>query len=177
MFHGSFVLLVAVGAAIVLAPGAPLGIATVGVHTLAGVLLPSATVFLLLLCNDPAVLGPWTNPRWLNVIATAIVAVLIELSALLIVTTLFPDLDIRALAVGLAAVLVAVLVGLAVSARPLRRESEAERPSHADRLHWTMPPCTGCRRPNGPGLAPSRSSCCAPTCCSRRSCCSSSSPN
>jgi hypothetical protein len=31
------------------------------VQTLAGVLLPSATVFLLLLCNDTAVLGPWAN--------------------------------------------------------------------------------------------------------------------
>ena len=32
-------------------------------QTLAGVLLPSATVFLLLLCNDRAVLGPWVNAR------------------------------------------------------------------------------------------------------------------
>ena len=30
-------------------------------QTLAGVLLPSATVFLLLLCNDRPVLGPWVN--------------------------------------------------------------------------------------------------------------------
>ena len=30
------------------------------VQTLAGVLLPSATAFLLL-CNDRAVLGPWVN--------------------------------------------------------------------------------------------------------------------
>jgi len=30
----------------------------VGVQTLAGVLLPSCTLFLLLLCNDRAVLGP-----------------------------------------------------------------------------------------------------------------------
>jgi len=33
-----------------------------GVQALAGVLLPSATVFLLLLCNDKAVLGPWVKP-------------------------------------------------------------------------------------------------------------------
>ena len=41
-----------------LAPGVPLGLLTEGVQTLAGVLLPSAVVFLLLLCNDKAVLGP-----------------------------------------------------------------------------------------------------------------------
>ena len=43
------------------APGSPLGLLTIAVQTLAGVLLPSATVFLLLLCNDKAVLGPWVN--------------------------------------------------------------------------------------------------------------------
>ena len=31
---------------------------------LAGLLLPSASVFRLLLCNDREVLGPWINPRW-----------------------------------------------------------------------------------------------------------------
>ena len=57
-----------------LIPGAPLGVITTAVQALAGVLLPSATVFLLLLCNDRAVLGPWRNPGWLNVLATVIVA-------------------------------------------------------------------------------------------------------
>jgi Mn2+/Fe2+ NRAMP family transporter len=51
--------LVALAAALVLTPGTPLGLLTNAVQTLAGVLLPSATVFLLLLCNDRAVLGPW----------------------------------------------------------------------------------------------------------------------
>ena len=48
--------------AIVLIPGAPLGVITESVQALAGVLLPSASVFLLLLCNDREVLGPWRNP-------------------------------------------------------------------------------------------------------------------
>ena len=34
---------------------------TEAVQALAGVLLPSASVFLLLLCNDREVLGPWRN--------------------------------------------------------------------------------------------------------------------
>src|SRR6202035_5551810 len=71
-FHASFAALVALAAAIVLIPGAPLGTLTTAVQALAGVLLPSATVFLVLLCNDKAVLGPWTNPRWVNGIAAAI---------------------------------------------------------------------------------------------------------
>ena len=54
-------MLIAGAAAIVLIPGAPLGVITIAVQALAGVLLPSATVFLLLLCNDREVLGPWRN--------------------------------------------------------------------------------------------------------------------
>lgn len=77
-------------ATIVLIPGAPLGIVTTGVQALAGVLLPSALVFLLLLCNDRAVLGPWVNARWLNAIAATVVAVLLVLSGLLTISTLFP---------------------------------------------------------------------------------------
>ena len=45
-------------ATVVLIPGSPLGLLTEGVQVLAGVLLPSASVFLLLLCNDQEVLGP-----------------------------------------------------------------------------------------------------------------------
>ena len=63
--------IVGLAAAIVLIPGAPLGLITTAVQALAGVLLPSATVFLLLLCNDKAVLGPWVNRPWLNVVADA----------------------------------------------------------------------------------------------------------
>ena len=57
-----FAVLIVGAAAIVLIPGAPLGVITEAVQALAGVLLPSASVFLLLLCNDREVLGPWRNP-------------------------------------------------------------------------------------------------------------------
>ncbi|WP_425276302.1 hypothetical protein [Streptomyces carpinensis] len=72
--------MVALAAAIVLIPRAPLGLITTAVQALAGLLLPSASVFLLLLCNDRAVLGPWVNPRWLNTLAAVIIAVLLTLS-------------------------------------------------------------------------------------------------
>ena len=57
-FYALYGGLIAAAAAIVLIPGSPLGLLTEGVQVLAGVLLPSATVFLLLLCNDKEVLGP-----------------------------------------------------------------------------------------------------------------------
>ena len=47
-------------------------------QTLAGVLLPSATVFLLLLCNDREVLGPWANGRASNLVTGTVIAVIIS---------------------------------------------------------------------------------------------------
>jgi hypothetical protein len=72
------------------------------------VLLPSAAVFLLLLCNDREVLGPWVNQRWLNILASIIIGVLLTLSGTLVVSTVFPALNVTGIAVVLA---IALLVG------------------------------------------------------------------
>ncbi len=61
-FYGAFTGMVVLAAGIVIIPGAPLGLITTSVQALAGVLLPSATVFLLMLCNDKQVLGPVDQP-------------------------------------------------------------------------------------------------------------------
>src|SRR6202171_990506 len=90
-FYAIYSLLVVAAAAVVLIPHAPLGVITLAVQVLAGVLLPSATVFLLLLCNDKAVLGPWANTRLLNVFTGAVIAVLVVLSVILTVSVLFPE--------------------------------------------------------------------------------------
>src|SRR5487761_867251 len=84
--------LIAVAAALALTPGTPLGLLTNAVQTLAGVLLPSATVFLLLLCNDKAVLGPWVNSRILNLFTGMVIGVLLLLSVILTASVLFPDM-------------------------------------------------------------------------------------
>jgi len=102
-FYGVYFALILVAAALVLTPGTPLGLLTNAVQTLAGVLLPSATVFLLLLCNDKAVLGPWVNSKALNLFTGAVVAVLVMLSIILTASVLFPDMD--------AEWMIAILVG------------------------------------------------------------------
>jgi hypothetical protein len=61
---------------------------------LAGVLLPSATVFLLLLCNDEEVLGPWVNSRGMNIFTAAIIAVG-DPSLVLTAGVLYPNLDAK----------------------------------------------------------------------------------
>jgi Mn2+/Fe2+ NRAMP family transporter len=94
-FYAVYAGTIAAAATIVLIPGSPLGLLTEGVQTLAGVLLPSATVFLLLLCNDREVLGPWVNGRKTNLFAGAVVGVLISLSVILTASVLFPRISSR----------------------------------------------------------------------------------
>jgi NRAMP (natural resistance-associated macrophage protein)-like metal ion transporter len=137
-FYGSYSLLVLAAAAIVLIPNAPLGLLTLAVQALAGVLLPSATVFLLLLCNDRQVLGPWVNPRWLNIVASLIVGVLLMLSLVLVVTVLFPDLD-GTLVAGVLGAATVIGVG-AVIVPQLRGQRSLEPVAVRERNTWRMPP-------------------------------------
>jgi NRAMP (natural resistance-associated macrophage protein)-like metal ion transporter len=150
-FYASFTLMVAAAAGIVLIPGAPLGLITTSVQALAGVLLPSATVFLLLLCDDREVLGPWVNPPWLNAIASVIVGVLIELSLILMASTMFPGVDVRTLFVCLSIVLALGLIamgGYALAHRGPAEESLTGAEISREKRHtWTMPPLALLERP------------------------------
>jgi Mn2+/Fe2+ NRAMP family transporter len=92
VFYAFYVGLIALGAALVIIPGVPLGQLTNLVQTLAGVLLPGATVFLMLLCNDKAVLGPWVNSRRGNLFTAAIITGLVLLSIILTSSVIFPDI-------------------------------------------------------------------------------------
>ncbi|WP_460722637.1 Nramp family divalent metal transporter [Nocardia heshunensis] len=143
-FYLSYIAMVAVAAAIVLIPGAPLGLITTAVQALAGLLLPSASVFLLLLCNDPQVLGPWVNKTWLNIVAGVIVAVLLLLSGILMATTLFPDLDVVRTSEYLVVALVVLAVVTVGVLRFLQRRSPAPAPAptfdRSEKEHWRMPP-------------------------------------
>ena len=148
-FYASFAGLVAVAAAIVLVPHAPLGLITVGVQALAGVLLPSAAVFLLLLCNDTAVLGPWVNKLWLNAVTTLIIGVLLVMSLILVVTTALPTINVTVLALVLGGALFASL-GAAGITLALRRAGGAAATPALPRAHregWRMPPLALLGRP------------------------------
>ena len=154
-FYGVYALQIAFAAAIVLIPGAPLGTVTEYVQVLAGVLLPSATLFLLLLCNDQGVLGPWVNRVWLNVVTGVIIAVLVVLSLILTLNVLFPSIDVPTMTAVLFAAMGVTLavggVGALVRRRRLRRVGQAVDPlaavRHLDRSTWRMPPLALVSRP------------------------------
>jgi NRAMP (natural resistance-associated macrophage protein)-like metal ion transporter len=149
VFYGSYAAMIGLAAAIVLVPNAPLGLITTAVQALAGILLPSATIFLLLLCNDRAVLGPWVNPGWLNVVASAIVGLLLELSLVLVIATVIPSVDVGRLFVVLTiALVVGLAAGGALILRGRRRGGPPpERIDQADKLNWRMPPLALLGRP------------------------------
>ncbi len=141
VFHGCYVVLIALAAGAVLVPSVPLGVVTTLVQALAGILLPSATVFLVLLANDRAVLGPWTNPRWLNALATAVVGVMLVLSALLIATTVLPELSETTIAIVLViGSVLSVCAGIVVGFVRGRSAGTDSAWSSVERLSWTMPP-------------------------------------
>lgn len=142
-FYLSYCGMIVAAAAVVLIPGAPLGLIVTSVQALAGLLLPSASVFLLLLCNDREVLGPWVNPGWLNGLASVIVGVLLILSGTLMATTLFPHIDVTTVFGWLTVVLAAGGLGgfayVRLAGRRDRAGEVAPTWSAAEKATWRMP--------------------------------------
>ena len=138
LFYLVTTLVVALTAGFVLLPGVPLGFTTVSVQVLAGLLLPSATVFLLLLCNDTAVLGPWANGRVLNAVASTMVAALLALSAMLVVTALFPGAPVARVGIALGAVALSGLLGVAGADAVHRHRQRALRPEMATTVRLSL---------------------------------------
>jgi NRAMP (natural resistance-associated macrophage protein)-like metal ion transporter len=143
-FYAVYCGLIVVAAGLVLTPGAPLGLLTNAVQALAGVLLPSATVFLLLLCNDKAVLGPWVNTRWLNLFTGGVIVVLLMLSIILTASVMFPKAASEKVILsilgggGILGVLVAL--GVSLAGKKDRRTAIAAAVDRASCNNWRMPP-------------------------------------
>jgi len=92
-FYLTYIGAVMAAAGIVLIPRAPLQAIILGVQVLAGVMLPSALVFLQILLNDKELLGErFVNRPWNNRINWIIIAVMFALSAVLAAQVLLPSL-------------------------------------------------------------------------------------
>jgi hypothetical protein len=102
-------------------------------------MLPSTTIFVLLLCNDREVLGPWVNGRWLNIVATIIVSLLVVLSVTMMVSTLFTSINVVKLLtyLGILAgvgLVVGLPIGLSRAAAPVEYS--------IDKRDWRTPRLT-----------------------------------
>ena len=147
-FYAVYAGLIAGSAALVLfGSDALLGLLTNAVQALACVLLPSDTVFLLLLCNDKVVLGPWVNGRWLNLFTGAVIWVLVMLSMALTAAMVFLDISGATIIATLGLGTVLGMVGFA--AVTVLRRRRGEPPTAAGRIDpdrlrtlratWRMP--------------------------------------
>lgn len=148
-FYTVYFALIIIAAGLVLTPGISLGLLTNAVQTLAGVLLPSATVFLLLLCNDKAVLGPWVNGRGINILSTIVVTILVMLSIILSSSVVFPEATDEKVILGilgggsLLAIVIAIVAGVRGTIRKWATTVAGVAPDAveiADRDTWRMPP-------------------------------------
>jgi Mn2+/Fe2+ NRAMP family transporter len=164
-FHAVYAGFVALGAAAVLVPHVPLGALVTGSQALAAILLPSATVLLLLLGNDAEILGPWVNPAWLNALGTVVVSAMLGLSTALVAHALVPAAEVAVGAVTGAALL-ALGIGAVVAAGPdrpagaiARAAARARRAACADRPRGLRAAGPGDRRP----VAQQKASWCART--------------
>ena len=90
-FYGVYLLMLLSSGAIVLIPGAPLITITMFVQVVAVTLLPSLLVFLILILNSQEFMGDHVNTRTQNLVNWAIVILVIAMSTMFAVSTLFPN--------------------------------------------------------------------------------------
>jgi NRAMP (natural resistance-associated macrophage protein)-like metal ion transporter len=91
-FYAYYFFTLVLAGTVVLIPKAPLVLITLFVQVIATTLLPAALVFLILLLNDENTMGKYKNTRYQNVMNIAIVFVIIALSTLYGISTIFPKL-------------------------------------------------------------------------------------
>ena len=92
-FYAAYAIGVIAAVGVVLIPGVPLQTIIIGVQVLAGVMLPSALIFLQLLLNDRAMLGPaFSNRPWNNWVNWTVIALFFVLSLILAIQVILPDM-------------------------------------------------------------------------------------
>jgi Mn2+/Fe2+ NRAMP family transporter len=91
-FYANYFFTLITAGLVVLIPNAPLVLITLFVQVIAVTLLPAALVFLILLLNNKKTMGEFTNTLWQNIITCTIVVVIVILSTLYGISTLFPNM-------------------------------------------------------------------------------------
>jgi NRAMP (natural resistance-associated macrophage protein)-like metal ion transporter len=88
-FYGLYTAIILIGMGVILLPGVPLIPIMLFSQVLNGVLLPFVLITMLQLTNNPKLMGKYVNGPFHNAVAWSTVAVVIGLSLLLVITSLF----------------------------------------------------------------------------------------
>jgi Mn2+/Fe2+ NRAMP family transporter len=73
VFYAANIGIAVLAAVVILIPGAPLLSIALNANVLATVLLPVSLVFMVMLANDKALMGPWANKRSTNAIGITVI--------------------------------------------------------------------------------------------------------
>jgi Mn2+/Fe2+ NRAMP family transporter len=92
IFFGIYTTFIVLGAAIILLPIRSLIEAMLASQTLNGVLLPVILIVMLRLINKQEVMGRFVNGRIFNILAWLTVVILIVLTGILVITSVFPGM-------------------------------------------------------------------------------------
>ncbi|AFM40498.1 Mn2+/Fe2_ transporter, NRAMP family [Desulfosporosinus acidiphilus SJ4] len=90
-FYTLYTIIIILGALIILIPNAPLVLIMLWSQVINGVLLPFVLVFMLVLINKKRIMGDYTNSKFFNGVAWSTTAVMVTLTLLLVVTSLWPN--------------------------------------------------------------------------------------
>lgn len=91
VFFSLYTVLIVLGAAIVLWPNLSLYNIMLTTQVVNGILLPPILIFMVLIASKKSIMGDYVNSRFFNVIAWAFTLILILLTLLLLISSLFPE--------------------------------------------------------------------------------------
>ena len=91
VFFGLYTALIVLGAAIVLWPKLSLYHVMLTTQVVNGVLLPPILIFMVLIASKKSIMGEYVNTKFFNIISWSFTFILIFLTLLLLVSTLFPQ--------------------------------------------------------------------------------------
>jgi Mn2+/Fe2+ NRAMP family transporter len=88
-FYWLYTLIIVIGAGIILFPNAPLIAISLWSQRINGILLPVVLICMMLIVNNKEVMGDYVNKRIGNIIGWTTIVILIALSVILVVTSIF----------------------------------------------------------------------------------------
>lgn len=91
-FYTLYTMIIILGAMIILIPNAPLVFIMLWSQVINGVLLPFVLVFMLVLINNKNIMGTYTNSKFFNGVAWGTTIIMVSLTLLLVITSLWPNL-------------------------------------------------------------------------------------